>query len=237
MPTLADVTITPNRDRQRQHAKERKRRHRERIAAQKAAQAIAEAATAKALADAKEIRDEELAPAILRESIGSLRGPRIRIVDGRPVQGPDLSYVPERSRRAAHQLRLDWQDVGAGCGATAVDYGATGGGCGDGLGGHQAMILQINARLRLEGAHTWLGDLWPAVARVVLDCISVTAWAEEENARRKQPLTGFEAVAHISNALHRLAAYYWPPRDVHDKRGFLTFGPPREAYDMSIPHD
>lgn len=156
---------------------------------------------------------ETLAPSIVRHAIHGhdgvlLRGGAVRIIDGRPVLAA-VANQPGRPRqftstqqRAARQLQLDWRDVGAGVNSGAVDYLRSGGGSGDG--GHKAMLSQIVTRERLDGAMAHLGPFAAAIARVILDCWPLDAWAASAGK------TIQAAVAWVALALNRLAAYYWP---------------------------
>jgi hypothetical protein len=224
--------------RKREAARLKKQRQRERRRQAMEFAAVAEAQRLEREAIDLETRSEELAPAVLRKPIlrpdGSmLRGPLVQIEVGkngalRASHGAALPRFSERQNRAARQLQLDWRDVGTGCGAPAVDYGAArGGGDGD---GNVAMLDQISVRLRLEGALAHLGAFTPAIVRVVLDRIPIPIWGQEAGK------TAEEATAWIRAALDRLAQFYWPPREeMTDRRGFLTFGPARESYDTTPP--
>lgn len=251
MATIGDI-VTINAEQQADHEArkirkreqkiEQKRRERERKAAERLARDIAEAEYNRVQAIEIERHDERMAPAVLRGAIVTsdgrmLRGPVIRIVAGRPMIGAEFPFAPERSRRAACMLRLDWQEVGAGLNAGAVDY-LRAGGSGSGDGAHTAMGAQIDTRRRLDSALASLG--WReavAVARTVLDCIPIPIWVREENgwriAKGLDSLGPEEAVQFIAAALRLLADFYWPPKpESAKKQPFLTIGPAREAYRM-----
>jgi hypothetical protein len=232
----AIVTAAHAPDQRRGNARLRKQRQRER---QREAARLA----AEALADRQEKLAEHLAPSVMREVIMDsagrmLIGSRVQIVNGRPVRalalGGDIDPVAHsRSpqitadhKRAARQLQLDWYDVGAGIGVGAVDYLRSGGG-GGGEGGHAAIVAQIAARARLDGAMAHLGALAPSIARVVLDCIPVGVYADEIG--EAFPV----ALELIVAGLSRLARFYWPPRDVGPYR-IQTFGPSRAVYSVEV---
>ncbi len=201
-----------------------------------------EAARLSAEAGARQIEqnEERLAPAIMRNAITSpdghiLVGPRVHIVNGRatrtdPVQHSKSPLITAEHKRAARQLQLDWNEVGAGVGVGAVDYLRSGGG-GDGTGGHVAMMGQVGARLRLEAAITHLGAFAPSIARVVLDCIPICAWVCEPDpfgTIRTIP----EGIAWLASGLSRLAAFYDPPVQ-SDRVGIRSIGPARSVYSVA----
>ncbi len=184
-----------------------------------------------------------------------LLGPRVEVVNGRAVRvlspgsdsdpiaklARDSKAVTPRHLQAFRRLQQDWADVGAGPNAAAVDYLRSGGG-GDGLGGHLAMLGQIDARKSLEGAKAFLGAFWPMVCRVVLDCLPLSVWLSEENERRAArgdgPMASANVVAWVGAAGSRLSAFYWPPKQ--DERAgpkILTIGPARESYDMTVDEE
>lgn len=218
---------------QRDAARTRKQRQRDR---QRERNRLA----AEALAAQQERLAEDLAPHVLRTPVMAgdvmLLGPRVVIVNGRPMRSlPHVGGDPtanltrnsplftERHQQSARQLQQDWSDVGVGCGVGAMDYLRSGGGSGDGVGGHKAMLAQIAARQRLEGALTFLGAFSPGVCRVVLDCIPVNVWAGE---------IGWEvgvAIAWLAKALDRLGLFYFPVAEVAHVR-IRTLGPRRADY-------
>lgn len=194
-------------------------------------------------AERQEIIGEQLAPAAMRHAVRDasghvLVGARVVIVDGRPVaaefgsgvEADPLVALARKSRQitdahvaAAKQLRSDWRLVGSGLGFGASDY-LRSAGRGDGDGKHRAMLDQIEARGRLDGALTYVGAFAPCLARVVLDCVPLSAWAAAE---KKSPS---DAIAWVAAALTRLAAYYAPVVPVASKPKIRTIGPPRAAY-------
>lgn len=160
-----------------------------------------------------------------------LIGPRVQIVNGRATRGCPIEASKQftaEQKRAARQLQLDWQDVGAGIGVGAVDYLRSGGGSGEG--GHAAMMEQIAARGRLEGAMAWCGALAPAIARVVLDGVPLSVFVlelppdDDGNAR-----TMVFATAWIGLGLDKLSSFYHPPVEARGVR-IRTFGPARREY-------
>jgi hypothetical protein len=192
---------------------------------------------AEAEAEFLEARGERLAPAAMRHSVSTaggamIIGARVQIVDGRPerafalhtVNNPsELLALKPREEQAARQLQNDWNDVGSGINVGAVDYLR-----GNGGGGirypdeDKAMLDQIKARGRLDGAMTHLGAFAPSIARVLLDCVPLTIWGPEVGK------TSEEARAWILAGLNRLIGFYWPPTP-HGQSGpvLLTFGPSR----------
>lgn len=194
-----------------------------------------EAARLRAIAEAKRIEDEAeaLAPRVLREPVHiagqMICGPMVEIIAGRAVHGAANPRFTMRQNQAAHRLRLDWREVGTGCGVAAVDYERARG-SGDGLGGHQAMLGQLKARARLEAALAFLGAFTPGIRRVVLDCVPIPVWADEAG---KSPE---DAVAWIRAALDRLSRFYDPPavETTVQRKGFLTFGPRQDAYEVEV---
>lgn len=159
-----------------------------------------------------------------------LTGPRVRIVNGRPercdpianARNPEFTTV---RKWAARQFQNDWNDVGAGVNVAAVDYLRSSGG-GEG-GGHLALLQQIEGRRRLEGAMAALGAFAAGVCRVVLDCVPISAWAEETNS------TPAACVAWIALGLDRLVVFYDPPSPA--KRPVIrTVGPARADYETKV---
>lgn len=242
------------RKRRRELGRVRKERHTARKREKARLAAIAEAERLEAETKENERRAEKLAPAVLREPIVApavkptswrpagrpemtLLGPRVQIVDGRPVRAfcvadgddPIIKLAREnkaftqRHTEAARQLQLDWEDVGGGLGLGAVDYLRTGGGGGSGA-INQAMLDQALVRVRLDGAMAYLGAFAPAVARIVLDCVPVRVWAEQ--AGKTPP----DAAAWLAAALERLAGFYWPADTRTGRPRILTIGPPRSTY-------
>lgn len=91
------------------------------------------------------------------------------------------------------------------------------------------MLGQMKARARLEAALAFLGAFTPGIRRVVLDCVPIPVWADEAG---KSPE---DAVAWIRAALDRLSAFYDPPTvETVQRKGFLTFGPRRDAYEVEV---
>jgi len=260
---------------QRKRARDVERRRRE---------AEAEAVRIEVEAARRERLDEQLAPGVLRAEIWSapitlpdkvvpdglggyrmqrgqsrparmITGPRVEIIDGRPVRmsalgvdsdpiaklARDSKIVTERHLAAFRRLQQDWADVGAGPNVGAIDYLRAGGGCGDQLiiGKDGPMLAQIDARDRLERAVAFLGAFWPVVRRVVLDCVPLSVWLTEENLRRDAkghgPMATANVLAWIGAAGARLADFYQPPKPSGERRTtLLTFAPARETYDMSV---
>jgi hypothetical protein len=229
---------------QREAARQKKQRQRERQREAARIAAIAEAERMEREAERKERLDEELAPAVMRDAIYAdaertrmLIGPRVQVIDGKPVRGIGPMADPintldlrPHEKRAARLLQLDYRDVGTGLSVGAVDYLRSNGGGGDGLGGHEAMLAQIATRARFDGAMTFLGAFSPGVRRVVLDGVPVSFWAEEAG------LTEINARAWIAAGLGRLSLFFFPPKPASEKADILTFGPARESYDTSM-HD
>lgn len=200
--------------------------------------AIAEAERMAREAARQEIEDEMRAPAVLRRAIVApdgtmLRGPRVEVIAGRPAHvDPVISLkLSNRERRAAHQLQTDWREVGAGLSIGSGGWLRVSGGSGDQpiIGKDGAMLAQIEARKRLDGALAHVGSFAPCLARVVLDCVPVAVWAVEAN------LTMVNATAWIGAGLELLSRFYWPPReDGASRERILTIGPSRDSYDMSV---
>ena len=193
---------------------------------------------AEALAAEREIAAEILAPAVLRRPLMGhdgrlIRGPRIRIVNARPMRADPIGtcrdpLITTRHKAASRQLQLDWHDVGCGIGVGAVDY-LRSGGAGDGAGGHDAMLEQIATRLRLDAAMTFLGAFAPYVARVALDGIPIPVWIAEIDATRA------DGMIRLAAGLTRLAAFYWPAVPVvRGEPVILAFGPARESYSVDV---
>jgi hypothetical protein len=211
--------------------RKQRQRDREREAARKAAEA-----NAKRL----EVLDEKLAPAIMRGAVTSmdgrmLIGPRVRIIAGKPARSNALEMeIGLRNRQftsamknAVEWLRRDWSDVGAGINVPAVDYLRSGGGSG-GVGGHEAIMAQVRARARLEGAMAFLGAFTPAICRVVLDNVPIGLWVLEND-----PVpTIREGVAWILSGLERLVMFYDPPSTKRVK--IRTLGPQRSEYSTEV---
>ncbi len=253
---LSSVATAPGRaekdQRRRQARRDKERRRRARRAEAARVAAIAEAERIEVEARDREARAEKLAPQVLRKEIVApavkatswhdgraeavLVGPRVQIVDGRPVRAFGLSAeddpvvklarenkaITDRHTDAARRLQLDWEDVGGGLGLGAVDYLRTGGGGGGGA-VNEAMLAQAAMRASLDGAMAHLGAFGPAVARIVLDCVPVYAWAAQVGKDMEA------AIAWLVCALDRLAAFYAPePRPVRVR--IRTVGPSRAAY-------
>lgn len=164
-----------------------------------------------------------------------LTGPRVRIINGRPertnalemeigLKNPEFTVM---RRWAAKEFMLDWDDVGAGVNVAAVDYLRSSGGTG-GDGGHRALMEQVQARARLEGAMAMLGAFAPGVCRVVLDRVPISVWVQEG----EPACTVREGVAWLMLALDRLVLFYDPPSS---KRVVIrTIGPPRADYTTEV---
>lgn len=194
-------------------------------------------------AEMREATAEYLAPAIMRQSITSpdgrmLVGPRVLVTEGKPARSNALEMeigltnrdFTDAMKDAMKKFRLDWSDVGVGINVAAVDYLRSGGGCG-GSGGHQAILEQVRARVRLEGAMAHLGAFAPMVCRVVLDCVPISVWVLEGDPIRTPP----EGVADVLLALARLVSFYDPPST---KRVVIrTIGPRREEYTTDVDVD
>ena len=169
-------------------------------------------------AAATERHDEQITPAVLRATIidisgAVLRGPLVRIVNGRPCRATGLcddaidraasnkAMTPARIA-AARLFQADLSEAGGGIIAGAVDYSSAGGGGGDGDGRHAGILAQIKARGRLEGALATMGALGPVVVRVVLDSVSPTSIAKERGCERVA-VFGF-----LIAGLDKLAGFY-----------------------------
>lgn len=223
---------------QREAARLRKQRQRDRDREKNRAAAEAMAAKQEAIA-------ENLAPSIMRHMIQSydervLLGARVVVVDGRPVRAllhfdnpienvfRKSPLFTKRHREAAQRLQRDWAEVGAGVGAGAVDLMKSGGN-GSNDGGdfaRKSMLGQIEARMRLEGALTFVGAFAPGLARLLFDCVPVKNWAEEDGREIG------EALAWLALGLTRLTLFYWPPKP-EAKAGEVTIrtiGPERAEY-------
>jgi hypothetical protein len=218
---------------QREAAVSRKRRQRDR---ERHAARLAAAAQAAR----QEAAEEKLAPAVMRQTITStegymLTGPRVRIINGRPERDP-IAYGqnPEFTKNrkwAARKFQLDWHDVGCGENVAAVDYLRSGGGSGAADGwpvGHHAMMEQVKARARLQGALAFLGAFAPGVCRVVLDGVPISAWVLEGD----PPSTVAAGVAWIALGLDRLVLFYDPPSS--KPVVIRTIGPPRADYTTEV---
>lgn len=243
MATIGDI-VTINAEQQADHEarkirkREQKQRERERAREKTRLLIVAEMERIERDAARKEIIDETFVSRVLRHPVLTpggymLVGARIEVAAGRPARiDPVLALkLTERQRRAARQIQTDWREVGAGLNVGAVDYLRSGGG-GDGSGGHGAMRRQIDTRARLDAAMAFLGAFAPLVAKVVLDCIPPKVWAYQEG----RPVE--DAGRWVAAALDRLALFYWPPReDGVSRECILTIGPPRSAYDLSVPED
>jgi hypothetical protein len=165
-----------------------------------------------------------------------LSGPRVRIINGRPertnalemeigLKNPEFTVM---RRWAARQFLLNWNDVGAGVNVAAMDYLRSGGGVG-GEGGHRALMEQVQARGRLEGAMAFLGAFAPGVCRIVLDGVPISEWVKET----EPGCTVREGVAWLMLALDRLVLFYDPPAP--SKRVIIrTIGPPRADYTTEV---
>lgn len=231
-PLQQAVEFVTARERIRANAKERKRRQRER-------QAERARVSAALLAEQEEALAEFLAPKVLRHPIIAqdgrmIVGPRITIVGRQAMRHDPIASMklPSRHKAAAKRIRADWFTVGTGCSVGAMDYLRSGGGSGDGPAGHAAMLDQIAARTRLEGAWAFLGTFTPVVARVVLDGIPVPVYAREID-RGEDVL-----FATLRLALARLALFYWPePIEMAGEVPILTFGPARASYEVEIGVD
>lgn len=230
---------------QRELAKLRKQRQRQRERERDRLAAEVQAAIYESIA-------EELAPRILRKPLWDgermIVGARVVVENGRPVRALLLvegspadghtfltrnsPQFTARHRQAAHKLQQDWSDVGAGVGVGAMDYLKSGGRSGEGVGGHKAMLAQIDARRRLEAALAFMGAFAPGVMRVVLDCVPVNVWASDVG------MTVSDATAWLVLALNRLALFYWPPaperQSMPGNSGILTIGPPRADYSTEL---
>lgn len=164
-----------------------------------------------------------------------LIGPRVRIIAGKPARSNALEMeiglknreFTDAMKDAIKRLQLDWSDVGAGVNVAAVDYLRSGGG-GGGDGGHQALMEQVRARARLEGAMTFLGAYAPGVCRVVLDNVPIAVWVLETDPVQ----TVREGVAWILGALGRLVMFYDPPSTKRVQ--IRTLGPQRSEYSMEV---
>jgi len=224
--------------RTRDLARERQARKRLRDAARRAIRAEAEARRLEAAQDAA----EALAPLAMREAAHApsgalLHGPRVVVIDGRAVRGlPHVSEDPlARIRltgsqaRAARMLRLDYDEVGAGIGPSAVDWSSGGGnaGPGAGSGAHAALVRQLETRARLEGALTHAGAFTPCLRRVVCDCVPVCVWAREVGKSQD------DAMAWLRAGLDRLTGFYFVTAPERPRsRALVGFGPERESYEV-----
>lgn len=193
------------------------------------------------LAIHQEAQSEDLAPRVLREAImatggyGMILGPRVVVVNGRavhaypgyprnPVEGVRYKDVTKRHQEAAQRFQQDWADVGAGCGATAVDYARARSRGGSPAGENRSMLAQIDIRDRLDLAFVALGNYGAAVCRVVIDCIPISVWAEE----RKIDIG--VAVQFIVMGLDLLVAHYFPETISPGSGKLMGFGPARVSY-------
>lgn len=222
----ATIIDRANKPPKRRRTSEQEREKKRRLVERKRAEQLA-----KAIEEANEIEAESERRAFLLASIETptmvLRGPRIRIVEGRIERGPDLSFVPRRSRAAVIQFQHDWQDAGAGLGSGSSNYtGAGGGGDQPIIGRDHAMLAQITIRTRLEGAMRELGADFRDLIRVVIECVPIPVWAAEHPANPDPD----EAVRMILAIFARLADFYSPRRDVAREPRSLTLGPSRETY-------
>lgn len=218
----------------REKSRLRKQRQRERTRERHRLAAIAEAEQLERDILKREVLDEYAAPAIMRCPIlmadgHMLLGPRVQVIDGCPARVDPVAALKltARQRRAGRQLAADWREVGAGISMCAVDWMR--GSHGEGLGGHAAIRRQIDTRQRLEGVLAFLGAFAPLVARVVMDCIPLSVWAEQAGRTHDQ------AIGWLSAALDRAALFYWPqsPGRLPTER-ILTIGPPRSDYAVDI---
>jgi hypothetical protein len=205
--------MTQSDDSKREAARLRKRRQRE--LAREAARLAAEH-----LAARREIVEESLAPAVRRNPVmhpdgkNMLVGVRVVIQNGKPMRADPIANLArksplfnERHKLAARKFAQDVSDVGSGITAVAVDLQGAGGGCGDGTGGHDAILEQIQALRRLQGGLAAMGDLARGVVRVAIDCLPVSVWAVEVGLEHKA------ALLQVVAGLTRLANFYSPQRE------------------------
>lgn len=229
----------------RELARLRQLRKRARDSERRSIRVEVEARRIEADATRAELIGETLAPAIMREPVIApdghmILGARVAIVNGRPVRSlpdqiardPLFAHVrlTPRQAKAARIFRLDWEEVGAGIGVGAVDYLRSSGSGGNGHGAHQALVIQLSTRARLDAAFATAGAFSHILARIVLDCIPVSVWARETG----QPIE--DAMAWLRGGLDRLANLYTPPvPERKTAQKYPTFGPPRESYEVAMP--
>lgn len=81
---------------------------------------------------------------------------------------------------AAKRLLNTWDAVGGGIGLGASDWGSLRGARGTAPttpSGHSALVAQVEQEMELHHVSTCLGALWPCLHSIVLEGMSVAAWA------------------------------------------------------------
>lgn len=204
-------------------AETRREKARMRQAVSRARRRARRIAEAEAEAARREHEAEGLVPAVRRRPVidgfgHMIVGARVIVERGgiahaNPIasRGDPLAEMARKSgqittamRRAGEQFQADWRLVGAGVGPAVapLDRASSGGRA---EGGSQAVIDQIAARARLEGALAHAGGFTPLLCRVLGDCVPLSAWAAEAR------LPPAEAVSWAVAALGRLSLFYMAP--------------------------
>jgi hypothetical protein len=236
---MSQTATSPNLTR-REQSRLRKQRQRDR-------QRALAAAAKQAQKERDEVRDEEQAPAVLRHPVvapdGSvIRAPRLvrdsvgfRHADplthiAVEVLGGSKQFTAEQYR-AAKQLRDAWDSAGEGVNLGASDWGSIRGPRGTAPmtpAGHSDLVKQVEQRLEIEAAATFLGSLWTAVRDMMLMGMSVAAWAAKSG---KAPDV---AKGYLMAALDRLVEFYSAKQERPVVTRIRTLAPGRDAYSVEV---
>jgi hypothetical protein len=178
-----------------------------------------------------EASDEAIAPAIQRNAVLDASGAVIRAArvqrDGVTFSRADplkhLADIAERGGMfsaahiaAARRLVVAWDAVGDGVGLGASDWGSLRGTRGTAPmtpAGHSSLVAQVEQRIEIEAAWTWLGGLWSCLENVVLRGMSLSAWGVKADIGRNA------APGFLLAALVRLVEFYKQRDAVPERRG------------------
>jgi hypothetical protein len=127
--------------------------------------------------------------------------------------GEDATFSKQHFR-SAERLVAAWDAVGDGIGLGASDWGSLRGSRGTAPttpAGHSSLVAQVEQRLEIEAAHTWMGSLWPCLEDIALRGMSPAAWASKSGMHRQV------GAGYVLAALDRLVEFYIA-RDVQPAR-------------------
>lgn len=179
----------------------------------------------------QEVADEKVAPAASRHGVSTLRGPRVVVVEGRPLPNNPLVglHLSPTQTRALRQLQMDWAEVGAGIAPASRPLDAARG-SGDPTGAHAHLLDQIATHDRLAAAVRHVGGLWPMIRRTCLDGVGLTTWLAEVGERDRPT----DPQGLLRASLDRLASFYWGNDNGDGRSDVRTMAPERAEY-LTIP--